>query len=636
MDNGDETPTASSEEKVPDHKTGSLETHETRQAPDATTADPLEIDDTQERISSSSWMFRKPLSVVHQQEVTEAQQASHHVLKRHLSVWDLIGIGVGGTVGSGIFVLTGQIAANFAGPCTFVSFAIAGVAACCSGVCYAELSGRIPAAGSTYVYSYVCLGEVAAVVAAACLTLEYGVSGAAVARSWGDKIIDISNSWLNISTAWMKPWGINVPASIVSLASTFLLLAGVQESKQVTNFFTAFKMLIVLFMTVGGLVLFQKANYAPPIAPFGASGILRGATSSFFGYLGYDEVCCVAGEAQHPARDMPRAVLGTLITVTICYVLAAFALTGMVHYTEVSPTSGFPAAFSTRNVEWAAHVTALGEVVTLPVVVIISLMAQPRLTLSMAHDGLLPSIFAHVDNDGNLQGGTLVSGILMTFIATFVPFTYLDDLISAGILLAFSMTNSCLVLLRCESPSHRPNLLDFCLVLYNALCFLTALLWSHSWSYLPLQTVWACLSTITTFSCLVYMARHCPSNWSFGGSVLDWSWHQHPIPGQEQIDDSLYFRTPFVPYLPCLGMAINWYLIAQLDALGILLLCVYVGLTIAIYAFGCARHSVGHARSWGHRRHYEIVDGLMEEEEGEPRLDLAPLGNIHNSSRSIS
>jgi amino acid transporter len=590
---------------------------------------------------SSPWI-RKPLSVVHQQEsslslhalgeqqrrnndnntdtTTPSANAAVNQLRRHLSVYDLIGIGVGGTVGSGIFVLTGQIAAQYSGKAVALSFAIAGTAAVLSGACYAELSARIPAAGSTYVYAYVCLGELAAVLAAACLTLEYGVSGAAVARTWGDKVLLWLQHHTSSSLDWLQPGGgmVNLPAFAVSAVSTTLLLSGVQESKRVMNAVTALKMLIVLFMIVGGFMLYNRELTASqPFAPFGASGVLRGATTSFFGYLGYDEVCCVAGEAKHPARDMPRAVLGTLLTVTVCYVLAATALTGMLPYTEISPTAGFPDAFAVRHWEWAAELTAAGEVLTLPVVVLISLMAQPRLTLSMSVDGLLPSIFSSVDSSGNLRGGTLVSGVVMTVIATFVPFTYLDDLISAGILVAFSMTNSCLVLLRCESPVEHPGLLEQLLAVYNALCFLTAMLWSHTWTLLPFQTLAAVCSTLGTIACLYSLAVTCPKTLHFGGSILregEYTSEHHVThePGEneersEETAEVEYFCTPAVPYLPCLGMAVNWYLIAQLDVTGIFLLCVYLGVTAGIYYLGCAPNSVGHIRNWNVRGNYETV-----------------------------
>ena len=275
---------------------------------------------------------------------------------------------MGGTIGSGIFVLAGLIARNYAGPATTLSFAISGVAAAFSGVCYAELSGRIPSSGSTYIYCYVCMGELAAVIAAACLTLEYGVSGAAVARSWGDKmVVWIRDQWDlgggQVET-YLMPFGINLMAGLVSAVSVALLMGGVHESKQVTNFFTMTKIALVLFMTIGGYMNFQVSNIhsnTTSFAPFGLAGILRGATSSFFGYLGYDEVCCIAGEALHPHRDMPRAVLLTLLIVTVLYIFASLALSGMLPYDQISDTSGFPDAFKQRGIPWAANLCAVSS-----------------------------------------------------------------------------------------------------------------------------------------------------------------------------------------------------------------------------------------------------------------------------------
>lgn len=151
-------------------------------------------------------------------------------------------------------------------------------------------------------------------------------------------------------------------AGLVSSVSVALLLGGINESKQVMNFFTATKILLVVFMTTGGFVIFQASNLhsdTRAFAPYGASGILRGATSSFFGYLGYDEVCCMAGEALHPRRDMPRAVLWTLLIVTVLYIFASLSLSGMIPYEDISETSGFPAAFDRRGVSWAANVSAV-------------------------------------------------------------------------------------------------------------------------------------------------------------------------------------------------------------------------------------------------------------------------------------
>lgn len=198
-------------------------------------------------------------------------------------------------------------------------------------------------------------------MAAACLTLEYMVSGAAVARSWGDKVVLWATNeleWENASNYLAPGYNINPMAAFVSTICVLLLMDGVKESKIVTNIFTALKVALVVFMIVGGFWLFNGSNLVP-FMPFGTAGVFRGATSSFFGYLGYDEVCCIAGEALNPARDMPRAVLLTLIILTFLYVLAALALCGMQPYDQMSDTSAFPAAFRYNNVEWAAQIAAV-------------------------------------------------------------------------------------------------------------------------------------------------------------------------------------------------------------------------------------------------------------------------------------
>jgi amino acid transporter len=432
-------------------------------------------------------------------------------------------------------------------------------------------------------------------LAGACLTLEYGVSGAAVARSWGDKVVE----WLTIQFHWESAatsLGVgeffNPLAGFISALSVAILACGVQESKTVTNVFTMLKVLLVIFMIVGGFILFQADNMTP-LAPFGTTGILRGATSSFFGYLGYDEVCCLASEAKNPA-DMPRAVLWTLAIVTVLYVLASIALVGMVPYQDISDTSGFPAAFATRGIAWAAQLTAAGEVITLPVVVLISLLAQPRLCAAMARDNLLPEIFGRTDDRGNLFWSTILSGIPMTIVATVVPFSYLDDCISVGILIAFNMTNSSLILMRCES-SHNGLPLSYALLFYHLLAFATGLA-SHVTS-----TRWIPLGFVAfNVGFAVYLSRACPSNGSFG------QLRRHDSNAELVESSTAIFQTPCMPLLPLLGISMNWYLIAQLEWTGMLLLILYLGIVSAMYL------TVGSSkpRSWGpHYDRIRDVDG---------------------------
>lgn len=541
-------------------------------------------------------------------------------------------------MGSGIFVLTGQIAAKYAGTFTWCSFALSGLAATCSGVCFAELSCRIPAAGSSYAYSYVCWGQLAAVIAAACLTLEYGVAGAAVARSWGEKVVLVVSGdeagLESTNDSWLLSGGMNIPALLISAASTMLLIKGVKESKNATNWITAVKMLLVFFMIAGGfwLSMTRDRSYGngPSTIPIRTAGILRGATSSFFGYLGYDEVCCVAGEAKNPVRDMPRAVLGTLGLVTVTYVAASIALTGMVEDPSlISPTSGFPSAFRSRDVEWAAEIAAWGEIITLPVVVLISLLAQPRLTYGMAQDGLLPSIFAETDVHGNLVAGTLIQGTIMTVVAAFVPFTYLNDLISAGILVAFSLTDASLVVLRRESPPTDPGLLERYLIWYNVFCFLTAILITHE-KMLVVQSALAAFTALSAAITLAFMTLRCPPSLHFGGNILQWT-QSCNVANSAPYPESDYFQTPWVPFVPCLGMAINWYLIAQLEVFGLFLLGLYLGVVVLLYLVFCLN---GSAPSWANtvaRTDYQSV-GESNKSPSSGSDDAISLIGIHHHS----
>ena len=218
-------------------------------------------------------------------------------------------------------------------------------------------------------------------------------------------------------------------------------------SKLTINFFSTLKVLVVVFIIVIGLMYFKEDNITI-MAPYGYGGIMRGTTSAFFGYVGYDEVCCMAAEAHDPKNDLPKAVFGTIGVVTFLYVMASLALVGMIRYDNAATENGFSSAFAYCDNDWAQQIVALGELVTLPVVVLVSFLAQPRLQYAMARDGLLPEIFGEVDKNGNLLMSILISGFLCTLIALFVPFTNLNDMISAGVLISFNLTNSSLIIIR--------------------------------------------------------------------------------------------------------------------------------------------------------------------------------------------
>jgi len=397
----------------------------------------------------------------------------HHLFRTHSShtIFDLICIGVGATLGSGVFVLTGLVAHREAGPSVIISWVIAGIACLFSAMSYAELSGRMPSTGSSYTFVYHTLGEWPAYLTAWCLTLECGISAAAVARNWGVKL----TTYFAVAPGEEIDSGPNYFAGLLMLFTTLLFLSGTEVSKWTINVFTMLKVGLVIFMVVAGLCLFSGPNVVarPTFLPFGLSGTVRGATSCFFGFVGYDEICCLALETDNPRRNVPVSVFGTIGIVTMFYLLTSVALVGMQPYSEIDPDSGFSQAFLAHHWYTASAITGIGELVSLPLVVLVSFLPQPRICAALAEDRLLPACFlatstngtsGNTGNQGEGEGegegvlvtGVVVCGLLCLLVALWLPFGYLDDLISGGVLLALIMTNNALLLYRCNNTLDLP------------------------------------------------------------------------------------------------------------------------------------------------------------------------------------
>lgn len=314
---------------------------------------------------------------------------------------------------------------------------------------------------------------------------------------------------------------------------------------------------------------------------------------SFFGYIGFDELACMSHEAIDPQKNMPLSIVYTLGIVTLLYIAAAIALTGMQPYPEISDVSGFPSAFKSNDMNWASQIAAFGEVFTLPIVVLISIMAQPRLQYALAKDGLLPPIFARVDGNGNLWWGTVIAGIGMVLIASFVPFDHLNDMICAGILIAFAMTDSSLVLMRYDSPDQDEGLVDRCLGWMNLTCFLWSVSVTHFWEYLLGKLV-ALVCTYKFIQSMHRLVGKCTPAETFGGKTRK----SKSGFGDMSMSSGDYFKTPFMPYVPCIGIFVNLYLVAQLELLGIGMLLLYLGVVTIFYFCYGIRHSIGNNGGW--------------------------------------
>jgi basic amino acid/polyamine antiporter, APA family len=351
-------------------------------------------------------------------------------------------------------------------------------------------------------------------------------------------------------------------------------LGGVKESKRATNFFTSLKVCVAIFMVVTGLFYVDPSNWKPFLPEeFGVSGVMRGATATFFGYLGYDNVCSMGGEAIKPERNLPIAILLTLTGVLALYVTATLALTGMQSYPEISPVSGFPEAFYAKDAKLAGEIVAIGELAALPIGVLITVMAQPRLMLAMAEDKILPKFFRQVDAGGNLWNGTLVAGSVMVTVATIVPFEKLNDTISFAVLTILNLTDSSLILLWHESPHSR--LAGSLLLGYHGCALATAIVST----YLFRSTAGQLLTVLFaggSVSLALFIHQWCPRSSVFGGLGA--------CSSSVDATDVGYFHTPFVPFWPCLGIFCNWYLIAQLEVYGILSMIGILGCMSIVYA----------------------------------------------------
>ncbi|CAM9380108.1 unnamed protein product, partial [Laminaria digitata] len=489
-----------------------------------------------------------------------------------------------------------------AGPASVVSWVLAGIGCIFSGLSYAELSSAIPSQGGAYAYAFVALGELPAAITAWFLTLEFGVSSASVARVWADKVLEwvlmgSDSGMRRFLVVVLDPFpGLSISPVAAGLQAlcVLVLLRGVKVGKRITTVLTALKLAVCAFIIIAGLALFKGDNLVP-FAPMGASGIARGSAAAFFGYLGYDEVCALAGEAINPRKNVPLAIAYILATVSVSYVLSALALAGMVAASAPAGAS-FVLAFAARGWGWASKVVAIGEIVSLPVVVLAALMVQPRLLSVLASDGLLPKYLSATDEQGVLRTATLISGVATVVVAGVVPFAELADFISAGVLMAFAVTNSCAIIVRRSNlDPARPGPCRPLVLLFNGLCLLAGLMLKLAMGSagaaggaVSAATVVMSASAATSALCLLAagvamlaVSKWCPEQ-------------PHPLGGPQQA-----FRGPFSPWVPALGIVVNWFLFAQLSWTGLLCtLWAIAGVCVLYFVYGL-KHSVGQqSRAW--------------------------------------
>ncbi|MER7466016.1 amino acid permease [Streptomyces sp. NPDC097981] len=400
-------------------------------------------------------MRRKPVERL----VAEGGQGEGGTLRRSLTMWQLTMISIGATLGTGIFVVLGT-AAPKAGPAVTISFVIAGLTALFSALSYAELAGSVPVSGSSYSYAYATMGELIAWICGWCLILEYAVSVAAVAVGWGQYLNELLDGTIGVTIpeSVSAPLGeggfINLPALVVVLLSMVFLMRGAKESATVNSIMVAVKIVTLLLFIGIGVMGIKSGNYTP-LAPLGVTGISAAASTLFFSYIGFDAASTAGEEAKNPKKDLPRAIMLSLGIVTVLYVLVAFVAVGAMPWQDFEGTEAALAQIMTDvtgTSVWGV-VLAAGAVIAIFSVVFAVLYGQTRILFAMSRDGLVPKVFAKVDEKtGAPRANVVIVSLFCGVLAAFIPLGKLADATSIGTLFAFGLVNVAVIILRRTKP----------------------------------------------------------------------------------------------------------------------------------------------------------------------------------------
>ncbi len=477
-------------------------------------------------------------------------------LKKTLTGLNLTTLGIGAIIGAGIFVLTGQAAAQYAGPAIVISFIISGIACAFAGLCYAEFASMIPISGSAYTYSYATLGEFLAWIIGWDLILEYLFAASTVSVGWSGYMVSFLHDFgIDIPTAFTAATGsvlvevpkvgwqqltsnlstgllaqginvaslphltavINLPAMFIIAALTILLVIGIRESANFNNIMVIVKVAVIILFIAIGIAFVKVGNWHPFIPAntgvwghFGWSGILRGAGVIFFAYIGFDAVSTAAQEAKNPQRDMPIGILGSLSLSTVLYILVAIVLTGIVSYTTLNVSDPVAVGVNAMGpgMFWLRPIVKIAAIAGLSSVILVMLMGQPRIFYTMSKDGLLPPVFSSVHPRFKTPYvSTILTGLVAIVLAGVLPISILGELVSIGTLLAFAIVCVSIIVLRKTRPDlERPFRTPF----VPLIPILGALICLIQMAALPMDTwlrliIWMAIGFVIYFT---YGIRH--------------------------------------------------------------------------------------------------------------------------------
>ncbi|MGC1214619.1 MAG: amino acid permease [Micromonospora sp.] len=498
-----------------------------------------------------------------EQSIRDTEQPEHR-LRKDLTGLDLTVFGIGVIIGTGIFVLTGVAANQTAGPAVALSFVVAGVACALAALCYAEFASTVPVAGSAYTFSYAALGELIAWIIGWDLILEFVLAGATVAVGWSQYfavLLETLGVTLPPAISGGEGGVFNLPATLIVLILTAVLVAGIKISSRLNAVVVTIKVAVVLFVIVAGLFFVKRGNYTPFVPPaepasggagadatlleavfgqapanFGISGIFAAGALVFFAFIGFDIVATAAEETRVPQRDVPRGILASLAICTALYVAVSLVVVGMQNYTELDTKAPLASAFRDVGQPFIANLITVGALAGLTTVVMILMLGQSRVAFAMSRDGLLPRWLSRVHpRFGTPHRITVIVGVVVALLAGFIPLEELAELVNIGTLFAFALVATAVILLRRTRPDLPRGFrvpggpvipvlaVVACVVL---MLFLTVQTWVRF-------VVWMVLGLIVYF---LYGRRH--SRLAEGGQAPP------PVPDQPDLDTGFGASSP--------------------------------------------------------------------------------------------
>ena len=417
------------------------------------------------------------MNLLRRKSVTQLQAdaLTDHRLKRALGATNLTTLGIGAIIGTGIFVLTGTVAAQNAGPAVVLSFVLAGVASIFAALCYSEFASLVPMAGSAYTYGYATLGEVFAWIIGWDLILEYALGAVTVSIGWSGYVVSfLHDIGIDIPAQLSAARGtlitladgtqvaaiFNLPAVIIIGIVTLLLVIGIKESANANNVIVIIKVAVVLLFIVGAAHAVNPANWHPFMPPstgvrgqFGWSGVMQGAGIVFFAYIGFDAVSTAAQEAKNPQRDMPIGIIGSLLICTVLYILVSGVATGIMSYHDLNVPDPIAVAADHAGLGWMSSLIKLGAIAGLSSVILVMLLGQSRILWTMAGDGLMPKFVSKVHPKFRTPWiTTILTGVVVAFFAAILPIRDAASLVSIGTLLAFVIVSIGVLVLRVREP----------------------------------------------------------------------------------------------------------------------------------------------------------------------------------------